>query len=158
MSPFPGHGALPVRRSYEVESDALDGVVIEVDATEAPNALAVLQASLHEVPEGTRLVYGYDLTTSGLGAWIGDHRARLRVWPALLHEDGEISADDPDDPDADILVIDFDPVADGEALDALARSGRLFIAGPESGPVPLVLDIDVELVADVRAALADPPG
>ena len=151
MTSVPSEGALPVRRSYEVDDPALRGVVVEVDATETPTALAVLQASLHELPEGRRLIYGYDLDTAGLGAWIGDRRIRLRVWPALLADDGEIEADDPDEPDADVLVIDFDLTADAVALEALERTGRLFVAGPESGPTPLVLDVDTDLVAEVRA-------
>lgn len=151
MSPIGGDGALPVRRSYEVDTAALQGVVVEVDATEAPNALAVLQAGLHELPEGRRLIHGYDLAPHGLGAWVGDRRVRLRIWPALLGPDGDIEADDPDEPDADVLVIDFDPAVDAAALAGLARVGRLFVAGPESGPTPLVLDVDTDLVAEVLA-------
>lgn len=150
-----GHAdrALPARRTTIVENDRLSGVVIDIDATEDPTALAVVQASLHEVPEGSHLVYGYDLLAVGLGAWIGDRRARLVIWPALLDDAGEVSADDPDDPEADVLVIDIDPLEHGEALDALVRLGRVFIAGPESGPVPLVIDLDRELAARVVDAV-----
>lgn len=147
-----GHGqrALPVRRAYVVETDQLAGVVVEIDATEDPQALAVLQAGLHELPEGSRLIHGYDVATAGLGAWVGDRRVRVSVWPALIDAAGEITADDPGDPDADVLVIDVDPLEHGAELEALVRLGRLFIAGPESGPVPLVVDVDRDLV---RAAL-----
>lgn len=156
MSPAGADGALPVRRSYEVDTPDLQGVVIQVDATETPTALAVLQASLHELPEGQRLVYGYDLSVVGLAAWVGDRRVRLEVWPALVDAAGDITADDPHAEGADLLVIDFDPVDPDHrsALEGLARGCRLFIAGPESGPVPLVLDIDPELVAEVLASTA----
>jgi hypothetical protein len=153
VQPSRSDPGLPVRRSYPVDSTSLTGVVVEVDATEDEPALAVLQAGLHEPPEGRRLVFGYDVTTTGLGAWVGDQRVRLRVWPALVDGEGDITADDPDDPDADVLVIDFDPVADGEALAGIARTGRLFVAGPEAGPVPLVLDVDRDLVAGVVESL-----
>ncbi len=149
-----GHGerALPARRAYVVETDQLAGVVVEIDATEDPQALAVLQAGLHELPEGSRLIHGYDLVTAGLGAWVGDRRVRLSVWPALIDADGEITADDPEDPVSDVLVIDLDPLEHGAELEALVRLGRLFIAGPESGPVPLVVDVDRDLVREVLDA------
>lgn len=139
--------ALPARRAYVVDTDRLQGVVVEVDATETPTALAVLQASLHELPEGARLIYGYDVRVTGLGAWIGDRRLRIAIWPALLGADGEITADDLDDPDADVALIDLDPLEHGEELDHLVRLGRLLVAGPESGPVPLVVDLDTDLLA-----------
>ena len=41
---LPGAGALPVRRSRLVETDRLTAVVVDVDATGEPGALAVLQA------------------------------------------------------------------------------------------------------------------
>lgn len=139
---------LPVRRARVVDTDRLHGVVAEVDATEDPVALAVLQASLHELPEGCRLVYGYDVEVSGLGAWVGDRRLLVRIWPALLHPDGEVTADDPRDAGADVLVLAFDPVAHGPELAALRELGRLFVAGPEAGPVPLVVDLDRDLLAE----------
>jgi hypothetical protein len=150
-----GHAdrALPVGRSKVVEDGRLAGVVLDIDATEDPQALAVVQAPLHDAPEDRRLVFGYDLSVVGLGAWVGDRRARLLVWPALVDDAGEIEADDPDDPDADVLVVDIDPLEHGEALEALARIGRLFIAGPEAGPTPLVLDVDRALVAEVLEQL-----
>ena len=37
----------------------------------------------------------------------------------------------------------------------MADTGRLLIAGPETGPVPLVLDLDVDLVAATLDALTD---
>lgn len=147
-----GDRALPARRAYVVESDQLAGVVVEIDATEDLQALAVLQAGLHELPEGARLIHGYDLATAGLGAWVGDRRLRVSIWPALIDADGEITADDPEEPDADVLVIDLDPLEHGAELEALVRLGRLIVAGPESGPVPLVLDVDRDLVRDVLAA------
>ncbi len=149
-----GHGelALPARRAYVVDTGQLQGVVVEIDATEVPTALAVLQAGLHELPEGTRLIHGYDVGVAGLGAWVGDRRVRVSIWPALIDDAGEITADDPDDPDADVLVIDIDPLEYGTELEALAQTGRLIVAGPESGPVPLVVDLDVALVADALAA------
>jgi len=149
-----GHGerALPARRAYVVDTDQLAGVVVEIDATEDPQALAVLQAGLHELPEGTRLIHGYDVATAGLGAWVGDRRVRVSIWPALIDADGEITADDPEDPTADVLVIDLDPLEHGTELEELVRLGRLIVAGPESGPVPLVVDLDRDLVRAVLAA------
>ena len=146
-----GHGdrALPARRAYVIDTAELAAVVVEIDATEDPQGLAVLQAGLHEVPEGTTLIHGYNVTTAGLGAWIGDRRVRVMVWPALVDAAGEISVDDPEDPDADVLVIDIDPLEFGDELQALVRLGRLIVAGPESGPVPLVVDLDVDLVRQV---------
>lgn len=138
--------ALVARRSSVVDTDRLRAAVVEVDATESPRALAVLQAGLHELPEGQRLIHGYDVTVVGLGAWVGDRRVRVTIWPALIDEAGEITADDPTDPDADVLAIDIDPLEHGEALEALATLGRLLVAGPEIGPTPLVLDVDRELV------------
>ncbi|MGI8754260.1 MAG: hypothetical protein ACR2MB_00010 [Acidimicrobiales bacterium] len=151
---FASSVGLPVRRSYEVDTERLSAVVVEVDATEDERALAVLQASLHEAADGYRLVYGYDVATVGLGAWVGDRRVRLTVWPALVDGDGDIAAQDPDDPHADVLAIDFDPVVDADALAVLARRGRLLVAGPESGPVPLVLDIDRDLLVTILDELA----
>lgn len=140
--------ALPVRRATVVETDRLAGVVVDIDATEDPQSLAVVQAQLHELPEGSRLGYGYDVTVAGLGAWVGDRRVRIALWPAVVDSDGEVHAEDPDDPEADVLVLDVDPIEHREALDALARLGRLLVAGPEGGPVPLVVDLDPGLVAD----------
>jgi hypothetical protein len=145
--------ALPVRRARVVRTERLQGVVAEVDATERPEALAVLQAGLHPLPEGARLVHGYDVAVSGLGAWVGDRRLLVRIWPALLGADGEITEDDPDRPGADVLVVAFDPIAHAAELDALAELGRLLVAGPEGGPVPLVVDLDRDLVAERLAEL-----
>jgi hypothetical protein len=128
-------------------------VVVEIDATGDDAALAVLQEGLHDQPLGSTLIHGYDLRATGLGAWVGDRRIRLRVWIALLHDDGSITADDPDEPTTDVLVIDLDPVGDAEVLDGLAETGRLLVAGPEMGPVPLVLDVDPELVREVVSGL-----
>ena len=149
-----GHAdrALPARRAYVVDTEQLAGVVIEIDATEDPQALAVLQAGLHEVPAGSTLIHGYNVTTAGLGAWVGDRRVRVSVWPAVIDAAGEISADDPADPDADVLVVDLDPLEFGAELEELVRLGRLIIAGPESGPVPLVVDLDRDLVREVLTA------
>ncbi|MEZ5181874.1 MAG: hypothetical protein R2702_08385 [Acidimicrobiales bacterium] len=142
-----GERALAVRRATVIETERLAGVVVDVDATADPQALAVVQASLHELPEGHRLGYGYDVEAAGLGAWVGDRRLRISIWPAVVDADGAVEAADPDDPDADVLVLDVDPVAHGEALDALVRLGRLLVAGPEGGPVPLVVDLDRDLLA-----------
>jgi hypothetical protein len=149
-----GHGdrALPARRAYVVDTEALAGVVVEIDATDDPQALAVLQAGLHDRPEGTTLIHGYRVTTAGLGAWVGDRRVRVSVWPALIDAAGDITADDPADPEADVLVIDIDPLEFGAELEALVRLGRLIVAGPESGPVPLVVDLDRDLVREVLDA------
>lgn len=156
----PGAGALPVRRSYLVDTTRLTGVVVEIDPTREPAALAVLQAGLHEPPEGTRLVFGYAVAVAGLGAWVGDRRVRVSIWPALVDGAGAIHdpdrADDNAGTEEDLLVIDFDPVADRAALDDLARVGRLIVAGPDAGPVPLVVDLDRALLADVLAAVHDP--
>ena len=155
--PVPGAGALPVRRSYLVETDRLTGVVVEVDPSREPTALAVLQAGLHEQPEGHRLVFGWDVTTAGLGAWVGDQRVRIQVWPALVDAAGTVIEDDHDHPDADVLWIDFDPIADRTALDDLVRVGRLIVAGPDAGPVPLVVDLDGEAVAEALARIVGDP-
>lgn len=149
-----GHGdrALPARRARVVDTEQLAAVVVEIDATEDPQALAVLQAGLHEVPEGSTLIHGYNVTTAGLGAWIGDRRVRVSIWPALIDAAGEITADDPGEPDADVLVVDIDPLEFGAELEELVRLGRLIVAGPESGPVPLVVDLDQDLVREVLTA------
>jgi hypothetical protein len=149
-----GHAdrALPARRARVVDTEQLAAVVVEIDATEDPQALAVLQAGLHEVPDGSTLIHGYRLTTAGLGAWVGDRRVRVSIWPALVDEAGDIAADDPDDPDADVLVIDIDPLEHGAELEELVRLGRLIVAGPESGPVPLVVDLDRDLLREVVTA------
>jgi hypothetical protein len=143
--------ALEPLRSYVVDEDALAGGVVEVDATEDEEALAVLQARLHPAPDGLQLVFGYDLSTTGLGGWVGDRKVRLRLWPAWLDDAGEITSDGPDDPDGDVLLLDLDPSEHGDVLRALARTGTLLIAGPEVGPTPVVLALDRELVAEVLA-------
>ena len=148
--PIPDAGALAVRRSRLVEGEQLTAVVIQVDATGDPGGLAVLQAGLHEPPAGRRLVFGYDVAAAGLGAWVGDRRVRITVWPALVDADGVITT--AEDDQIDLLVIDFDPDADRAALEDLARVGRLVIAGPDAGPIPLVVDVDRQLVAQVTAA------
>lgn len=148
MIPASDGGALPVRRCHPVDAGRLVGLVIEIDATGNDTALAVLQASLHEAPEGRRLIFGYDLRVAGLGAWVGDQRIRLRVWPATIDADDHIEVDHPDD-GGDVLVIDIDPVAHRDGLEHLRSTGRLFIAGPDAGPVPLVLDIEPEALTEV---------
>ncbi len=140
--------ALPVGRATVVETDRLAGVVVDIDATEDPQALAVVQAQLHELPDGSRLGYGYDVTVTGLGAWVGDRRVRISIWPAVVDAEGAVHAEDPTDPDADVLVLDLDPRVHGDELRALVRLGRLLVAGPEGGPVPLVVDLDRDLLAD----------
>ncbi|MEO6989877.1 MAG: hypothetical protein ABI239_14665 [Aquihabitans sp.] len=143
---------IPVRRSRLVQSDQLTGVVVEIDATGDPSALAVLQSGLHELPPGQRLVFGYHIDTTGLGAWVEDQQVRIRIWPALLDDDGDIVHDHSEGDDAELHLV-FHPTRDRAALADLARVGRLIVAGPDSGPVPLVLDVDVDLVADVVASL-----
>lgn len=152
-NPVPGTGVLPVRRSYLVETDRLRGMVAEVDATQEEGALAVLQAGLHEQPEGVRLGFGYDISVTGLGAWVGDQRLRITIWAVLVDDDGILDETDPDDADADVLRLDFDPIADRLALDHLAQIGRLIVAGPDAGPVPLVVDLDPALVAAALATI-----
>ncbi|MEO6628168.1 MAG: hypothetical protein ABIP03_06310 [Aquihabitans sp.] len=144
-----------MRRSYLIENDRLSGVVIEIDATAEPHALAVLQAGLHEYPEDIRLGFGYDVVPAGFGAWIGDRKVRLRVWPVLADDNGMVDDGDPTNPDADRLEVDFDPVKDRQALVDLVRLGRLFIAAPDGGPVPLVLDVDRDLLAEVVAKVTE---
>lgn len=153
--PLPGSGSLPVRRSYPIDRNGVQGLVVEIDATADERALAVQQAGLHPLAEGDRLGYGYDLSAYGLGAWVGDRRVQLRVWPVIAHPDGTVDEDDPDHPESDVLVIHFDPSpdADADALQRLADTGRLFIAGPDAGPVPLVLDVDPGWVAEVLTEL-----
>lgn len=149
----PGSGALPVRRSRTVDTDALRAVVIEIDPTQDPAALAVLQAQLHEPPDGQQLVFGYDVMAAGLGAWVGDRQVRITIWPALVTDEGSIFATDPDEADRDLLVIDVDPVAHRASLDDLTRLGRLVIAAPDAGPIPLVVDIDTDLLGSVLDAV-----
>lgn len=153
-----GHAdrALPARRARVVDTPELAAVIVEIDATEDPQGLAVLQAGLHDVPDGSTLIHGYRITTAGLGAWVGDRRVRVLIWPALIDAAGEITADDPDEPDADVLVIDIDPLEHGAELEELVRLGRLIVAGPESGPVPLVIDVDPALVREVVDAATTP--
>lgn len=151
-----GPGGLPVRRSRLVDTGRLHGVVVEIDATADESALAVLQAPLHDPPPGHRVVFGYDLAAAGLGAWIGDRWVRLRVWPALVDGDGTVVDDHHDDPDADLLTVVFDPDRDATALADLARVGRLIIAGPDAGPVPLVVDVDRDWVTEVVAEVTAP--
>lgn len=151
--PVPGSGALPVRRSYPIDRDRVRGVVVEIDATADERGLAVQQAGLHPLAEGDRLGFGYDLSVYGLGAWVADRRVQLRVWPVIAHPDGTLDEDGPDAPDAEVLVIHFDPTVDGDALRGLADTGRLFIAGPDAGPLPLVLDIDPDWVSEVVTEL-----
>jgi hypothetical protein len=145
--------ALPVRRARVVDSDQLRAVVVEVDPTENPPALAVLQAGLHTYADGQRLVHGYRLSPAGLGAWVGDRRLRVAVWAALVDDSGTITEDDPDDPLTDVLVVDIDPERFGPELDALVELGRLVIAAPDAGPLPLVLDVDRALVAEVLTSV-----
>ncbi len=152
-NPVPGAGVLPVRRSYLVETDRLTGVVVEVDATQEEGALAVLQAGLHEQPHGVRLGFGYDISVTGLGAWVGDQRLRITLWAVLVDNDGILDETNPSAPDADVLRLDFDPIGDRTSLDHLTRIGRLIVAGPDAGPVPLVVDLDPELVAEALATI-----
>lgn len=157
--PVPGAGALPARRCRLIESDTLTAVVVEIDATREPHALAVLQAGLHDPPAGHRLVFGYDVVAAGLGAWVGDRRVRIAIWPALVDEHGtvteavEVGGGWTDD---DVVTIDFDPDRHGDALTDLARVGRLVVAGPDAGPLPLVVDLDRSLVAEVVRAVTSP--
>ncbi len=146
-------GGLPVRRSYAIDRDGVRGVVVEIDATGDERGLAVQQAGLHPLADGDRLGFGYDLSVYGLGAWVADQRVQLRVWPVIAHADGTLDEDDPDHPDAEVLVIHFDPTVDADALRGLADTGRLFIAGPDAGPLPLVLDIDPDWVSEVLTEL-----
>ena len=148
----PAEGPLPVRRTHPVATGKVSGLVVEIDPTRHLTALAVLQAGLHEQPEGTRLIHGYRLELSGLGAWVGDRRIRLHVWPALIDEAGEITEDHPDE-GGDELVIEFDPQADAEGLAYLSATGRVIIAAPDAGPVPLVVDIDPDDLLDLIAQL-----
>lgn len=149
----PGSGALQVRRSRTVETDVLRAVVIEIDPTQDTSALVVLQAQLHEPPAGQQLVFGYDVMAAGLGAWVGDRQVRISIWPALVDDEGTISAADPDESQRDLLVIDIDPLAHRAALEDLTRLGRLVIAAPDAGPVPLVVDIDTDLLESVLGAV-----
>ncbi|NLD76604.1 MAG: hypothetical protein GX643_08040 [Acidimicrobiales bacterium] len=151
--PLPGSGSLPVRRSYPIDRNGVQGVVVEIDATADERALAVQQAGLHPLADGDRLGFGYDLSAYGLGAWVSDRRVQLRVWPVIAHPDGTVEEDHPDHPGSDVLVIHFDPSpgADADALRQLAETGRLFIAGPDAGPVPLVLEVDREWVSEAVA-------
>ena len=137
-----------------VQSDRLTGVVVEIDATGDLAGLAVLQAGLHEHPPEQRLVFGYDIDATGLGAWVEDRQVRIRIWPALLDADGEV-VHDHSEGDGVELHLTFHPVRDAIALADLIEVGRLIVAGPDAGPVPLVVDIDVDLLADVVASLPE---
>jgi hypothetical protein len=157
-NPAPGSGIVVVRRSYPVVVGDQPGVVVEIDATGEPRALAVQQAGLHPLAPGHRLGYGYDVTPWGLGAWVGDRRVQLRVWPVEADGHGDIVEEaDPDDPDSEVLVLHFHPEVDRDALVQLVETGRLFVAGPDAGPVPLVLDLDRDLVAEVVAQVSPHP-
>jgi hypothetical protein len=157
--PVPGAGALPARRCRLIDTDALTAVVVEIDATREPHALAVLQAGLHDPPAGHRLVFGYDVVAAGLGAWVGDRRVRISIWPALLDEQGTVTeavAVGGGWTEDDVVTIDIDPTRHGDALADLVRVGRLVVAGPDAGPLPLVVDLDRDLVADVVRAATTP--
>lgn len=149
-----GDGVVRARRVRQVRTADLDAVVVDIDATGDDTALAVLQAPLHPRPKGERVIYGYELGTAGLGEWVGDRRLRIRVWPAVADATGRIIEDRHREPGADVLTVEIDPVAHAEPLAHLRRNGRLLIAGPEGGPVPLVLDLDTELLADALDDLA----
>jgi hypothetical protein len=157
--PVPGAGALPARRCRLIDTDALTAVVVEIDATREPHALAVLQAGLHDPPAGHRLVFGYDVVAAGLGAWVGDRRVRISIWPALLDEQGTVTeavAVGGGWTEDDVVTIDIDPTRHGDALADLVRVGRRVVAGPDAGPLPLVVDLDRDLVADVVRAATTP--
>lgn len=143
---------ISVRRSRLVQTDQLTGVVVEIDATGDHAGLAVLQAGLHEQPTGQRLVFGYDIDATGLGAWVEDRQVRIRIWPALLDDRGEVVHDHSEGDDGELHLV-FHPVRDAIALADLVRVGRLIVAGPDAGPLPLVVDLDVDLLADVVGSL-----
>jgi hypothetical protein len=84
---------------------------------------------------------------AGLAAWVGDRRLRLTVWPALLDEDGEITRTTPTTP---MPTSSSSTSIRSSTARRSPRSptARVLIAGPETGPTPLVLDLDRELAAD----------
>src|SRR5699024_7904695 len=102
-------GSLEPRRIRRVRTKRLDAIVIDVDATDDESALAVLQAPLHPRDNGERIVFGYDISTAGLGQWIDDRRLRVRVWPAVVDAAGHVIDDRHREPGADVLVLDIDP-------------------------------------------------
>lgn len=152
MTALPGSAVLAVRRGRRVRTASLDAVVVDVDPTTDERALAVLQAPLVPRDDGGRIVYGYDVAPAGLGAWVGDRRLRIRLWPAVVDAAGEVVEDDHEAPGADVLALDVDPAGQRDLLDGLIDCGRLVVAAPDAGPVPLVVDLDPELV---RAVLAE---
>lgn len=141
---------LPVRRGRVVDRGAIHGVLVDIDPTSDDEALTVVHAALDDPPDGQRVVFGYDVVPAGLGAWIGDRRVQVQLWPALLDGDGDVH----DLEGIGRLRIDFDPVKDRELLADLAVRGRLLVAGPDIGPVPLVVDLDPALVEAVTATVA----
>ena len=83
-----------------------------------------------------------------------DDGGRFRIWPALLDDVGDVIHDHSEGDDAELHLM-FHPTRDRTALTDLARVGRLIVAGPDSGPLPLVLDVDVDLLASVVDSLTD---
>lgn len=143
-----GGPGLAVRRGRVVERGAVAGVLVDVDPSADDEALAVVHAALEEPPEGRRVVWGYDVVVTGLGAWIGDRRVQVQLWPALVDADGTVT----DDVSPGRLRIDFDLIRHRELLGDLSERGRLLVAGTDIGPVPIVVDLDPDLVAEaVRA-------
>jgi hypothetical protein len=140
---------LPVRRGRVADRGPIQGVLVDIDPTIDDEALEVVHTALEEPPSGHRVVFGYDVVAVGLGAWVGDRRVQVQLWPALVDEDGEVIDID----GLGRLRIDFDPAADRALLDDLADRGRLIVAGPDIGPVPLVVDLDTTLVAEVVASV-----
>lgn len=145
---------LPVRRGRIVERGAIRGVLVDIDPTVDDEALAVVHTALAEPPAGHRVVFGYDVVAAGLGAWVGDRTVQVQLWPAHL----DVERDDGAVTDVDgvgRLRIDFHPVEHRALLDDLIAQGRLLVAGPDIGPVPLVVDLDRDLVARVLASVTD---
>ena len=142
---------LPVRRGRVVDRGAVRGVIVDVDPSADEASLAVVHAAFEAPPDGHRIVWGYDVVVTGLGAWIGDRGVQVQLWPALVDEHGAID----DERSPGTLRIDLDPTRDRALLDDLAERGRLLVAGADIGPVPIVVDLDPDLVA---AALADATG
>lgn len=141
MSERPSGPGLAVRRGRVIDRGALRGVIVDVDASADDEALAVVHGALAEPPDGHRYGWGYDVVVTGLGAWIGDRGVQVQLWPVLVDASGAVG-----DAATGTLRIDLDPVRDGAILDDLRERGRLLVAGPDIGPVPIVVDLDPALV------------
>ena len=115
------------------------------------------------------------LAAYALDAVDPDERAQIEAWleraPTARREVDELIetasllySEDPTTPEQNAVICRLGlmlfaapanalTAAHREELAFLADSGRLFVAGPEAGPTPLVVDLDRDLVREVLAEL-----